>query len=46
VTNLGHAPLFDETDVWPVDPAGLAVAGDLTSAKVQLPGGYLTGDTR
>jgi len=47
VTDLGHAPLFDGTDVWPVDPAGLAVAGDLTTAKVQFPGigSYLNGNT-
>ena len=45
VTDLGHVPLFDGSDAWPVDPAGLAVGGDLTSAKVQFPLGYVNGDT-
>ncbi len=43
--NLGHAPLFDGTDLWPVDPASLSSPSDVTSALTQFPHGYLTADT-
>ncbi len=43
--NLGHSPLFDGSDVWPVDPSSLLSPTDITSARTQFPAGYLTLNT-
>src|SRR5262249_12242983 len=43
--DLGHTPLFDGTDVWPIDPASLASFQSLATARAQFPQGYLTGQT-
>jgi hypothetical protein len=42
---LGTAPKLDGTDAWPVQPGSLNDPTDVTSAKVQFPASYLTGDT-
>jgi hypothetical protein len=43
--DLGAAPHFDGTDVWPIDPAGLNDPADVTSAKVVFSQSYVTGNT-
>lgn len=43
--DLGHPPLFDGSDVWPVNPASLASPTDITSALDQFPQSYLTANT-
>jgi hypothetical protein len=42
---LGKAPNFDGTDVWPILSDSLVTPTDVTTAKLQLPGGYLAGNT-
>jgi hypothetical protein len=44
-SDLGKAPKYDGTDVFPVDPASLAVANDETMPKVFLHDAYLTSNT-
>jgi hypothetical protein len=40
--NLGHAPLWDGSDKWPVLPEELTNPMDITSAKTQFPMSYLS----
>lgn len=42
---LGGAPKFDGSDMWPIDPSSLTDAGDATSAKCQLSATTIAGDT-
>ena len=44
-SELGSAPKFDGTDMWPVVPELLAVDSDITTAKVQFPGAYIVNNT-
>jgi hypothetical protein len=43
--NLGMAPKFDGTDVWPIDPSTLTNPTDPTSATVQFPMSYVNDNT-
>jgi hypothetical protein len=44
-SELGSAPKFDGTDMWPVIPELLKVETDITSAKVDFPSAYIVNNT-
>jgi hypothetical protein len=43
--DLGKAPAFDGTDVWPVDPDTMESAGPPPVAKISIPDSYTVQDT-